>query len=187
MTIEQSTLSRLLAALTSLSIDDIPVAKYRYGSAGSLYPVQLYVQVRQDGVSGLSQGIYYLQPEKAQLYFISDEIAPQLFEQPEQAVALIFVAKDSAIQPIYGALAESFSAIEAGSMAELVRAQAQGYAIHSAPLKSVEGNAEHLAKICALEPQSRVLATMTLSPASQPQGHHFAQLATVKRISESSL
>jgi UDP:flavonoid glycosyltransferase YjiC (YdhE family) len=36
-------LSKLLSVLTTISVGDQPLPKYRYASAGSLYPVQIYI------------------------------------------------------------------------------------------------------------------------------------------------
>ncbi|MEM7534549.1 MAG: amino acid adenylation domain-containing protein, partial [Chloroflexota bacterium] len=48
--------STLLSTLRQLSLAESPLPKYRYPSAGSLYPVQTYVYIKPDRIQGLAGG-----------------------------------------------------------------------------------------------------------------------------------
>ena len=102
--------------------------KYRYGSAGSLYPVQAYLYVRGDGVTGLPAGTYYHDPAGHELVRIrSGDVLDAgvqaatnrpLFEAGSFAVFLI--ARRSAIEPLYGERTRDFCLLEAGLMTQLL-------------------------------------------------------------------
>jgi amino acid adenylation domain-containing protein len=116
----------LLEALRSRPGATLP--KYRYGSAGSLYPVQTYLFVRGDGVTGLPAGTYYHDPDRHELVRIrSGDVLDSgvqaasnrpLFEAGSFAVFLI--ARRSAIEPLYGERTRDFCLLEAGLMTQLL-------------------------------------------------------------------
>lgn len=71
------TLNQTELTFTSLEIEELsqilwagqgisdPVLKFRTTpSAGALYPIDLYVKVKEDGVNGLKEGLYLFAPEK---------------------------------------------------------------------------------------------------------------------------
>ncbi|NIQ52121.1 MAG: hypothetical protein GWN71_01200, partial [Gammaproteobacteria bacterium] len=55
-------LSGLMSCLLEVRLDEHPMPKYLYASAGGLYPVQAYLQVRPGRVEGLAGGTYYYDP-----------------------------------------------------------------------------------------------------------------------------
>ncbi|MEL7408344.1 MAG: amino acid adenylation domain-containing protein, partial [Cyanobacteria bacterium J06558_2] len=56
--------SNFLSCLRQIHLANSPLPKYRYGSAGSLYPVQTYVYLKPDSVTELDAGYYYYNPQK---------------------------------------------------------------------------------------------------------------------------
>ena len=124
-------LSEWLACLHALPLSTSPLPKYRYASAGSLYPVQAYLHVKPQRVNGLEGGFYYYHPEAHRLVNVSDGVelsGPEvsavygvnqpLFEQA--AFALFLVAQFQAITPIYGEQSRDFCLLEAGYMGQLL-------------------------------------------------------------------
>lgn len=109
----EATLGQLLGALASRPG---PVPKYRYPSAGTLYPVQTYVVLRQP-LGGLGAGCYYHDPDEHALARLSDA-RPTAPDGSHPDAMLILVASHAAIQPIYGAQTERFCLLEAGYMTE---------------------------------------------------------------------
>src|SRR5690606_11544823 len=58
--VEAGQLAVMLASLRQGNEAGVP--RYRYASAGGLYPVQVYVQVAAERVKGLAAGLYYYHP-----------------------------------------------------------------------------------------------------------------------------
>ncbi|WP_327356203.1 non-ribosomal peptide synthetase [Streptomyces sp. NBC_01304] len=102
--------------------------KYRYASAGGLYPVQTYVHIAPGRIAGLDGGTYYLDPHRHRLVALTTgaTIDPGVHTPDNQLIAdsaaftLLFVARRSAIEPLYGSRARDFCLIEAGLMAQLL-------------------------------------------------------------------
>ncbi len=51
---------------------DAPLPKYRYPSAGNLYPVQVYLVIKPGRVAGLDGGAYYYHPARHELARLDD-------------------------------------------------------------------------------------------------------------------
>lgn len=120
-------LGTLLGALASRAGT---VPKYRYPSAGTLYPVQAYVVLRS-GTEAIAAGSYYYDPQGHELVALS----PQVPEAPDGStppMLLMLTAQRSAIEPIYGAETEPFSLLEAGYMTEALRAEAADLSLRDA-------------------------------------------------------
>jgi epothilone synthetase B len=119
-------LGQLLSGLSFIELEGLP--KYRYGSAGGLYPVQTYLYVKPGRVDGLAGGTYYYDPREHRLVFLSADAeirarvhAPNnrtIFER--SAFSIFLVAQQSAIQPMYGKWARDFCVLEAGYMSQLL-------------------------------------------------------------------
>lgn len=119
-------LGALLGRLTAVEDGSLP--RYRYPSAGGLYPVQTYLYVHDDRVEGLSQGLYYHHPDSHQLSLLAP--GPQLAAEAHDAVnrpaftsaafSILLVGRRAAIEPLYGALARDFCLLEAGYLAQLL-------------------------------------------------------------------
>ncbi|GAB1538087.1 hypothetical protein NUACC21_07440 [Scytonema sp. NUACC21] len=124
--------SQFLNCLQQMKLDDYPLPKYRYPSAGSLYPVQTYLFIKPNRVEGLEAGIYYYHPADHRLVLLSttSEIEgsvygdnQNIFEQ--SAFSLFLIGKLNAIAPMYGELAKDFCLLEAGHMGQLLMSSAQ--------------------------------------------------------------
>ena len=110
---------RLLGALASRPG---PLPKYRYPSAGTLYPVQAYVSIHRP-IGELAAGSYYYDPNAHELARLSDATLP-LPDGTQPAVLLLLVAQHAAIVPIYAEHANAFCLLEAGYMTEALRHEA---------------------------------------------------------------
>ena len=138
-------LSEVLACLRALPLSTSLLPKYRYASAGSLYPVQTYLHVKPQRVNGLEAGFYYYHPEAHRLVMISGHtkwsaaesstvygVNRPLFEQA--AFTLFLVGQFQAIAPIYGAQSRDFCLLEAGYISQLLMETAPEHGIGLCPL-----------------------------------------------------
>ena len=108
-----------------------------YGSAGGIYPVQLYVHTRPGGVEAVGAGTFYYDPVAHALAPVAagaelDARAHELVNQPiaaEAAFALYLVGRLSAIAPLYGEHSLRFCWIEAGLMSQLLEQAASAAGI----------------------------------------------------------
>jgi len=93
----------------------------RYGSAGTLYPVQTYLVSDQE-TADVTAGVFYLDPVQHGWVQVGTEEAAVAWRAARggRGPALLLVAKGSAIEPQYGERGMLYSAVEAGSMAQLV-------------------------------------------------------------------
>ena len=147
--LSEAALGTLLGALASRPG---PVPKYRYPSAGTLYPVQTYVVLRRP-LGGLAAGSYYHDPDAHALVALSAAI-PAAPDGSTPDALLLLVAQYAAIEPIYGAQTASFCLLEAGYMAEALHAAPSGLSLRMAG--DPAGDAA-LAAACALESEHRPL------------------------------
>lgn len=126
-------LAGLLGALARNGDDAAP--RYRYASAGGLYPVQTYLYVKDGLVEGCAEGAYYFDPKAGALVTLSgqERLTADAYDffvnRPtfEGAAFSIFLVADlAAIEPLYGEQSEAFCLIETGEMAqELAHAAAE--------------------------------------------------------------
>ncbi|MEM9137525.1 MAG: SagB family peptide dehydrogenase, partial [Cyanobacteria bacterium P01_F01_bin.42] len=159
-------LSDLLTHLRSRSIPNSPLPKYRYASAGSLYPVQTYLHLKGDRVTGIDEGFYYYHPAEHRLISLSlfsgepDSIYRKNKEIFESAsFSLFFVADLNAIEPIYGEQAQGFCFLEAGYMGQLLMEEAPELDLGLCPLGGL--GTEALAQALDLSDSHLVLHGMT--------------------------
>lgn len=102
--------SEFISCLAQYNSDELPFPKYRYPSAGSLYPVQVYLYVKSDRIEGVEGGTYYYHPKDHRLVLLSSEPKIkksihtvnnyQTFE--DSAFSVFLVAEMKAIAPVYG-------------------------------------------------------------------------------------
>ncbi len=124
-------LASLLSCLREQDGDGVP-GRRLYASGGALYPVQVYVWVRDGGVDGLDGGAYYYHPVDHRLVRLAPgvEIPPALHFAPNRAMfrasafSLYLVAELDAVTPLYGERALPFATLEAGAMAHLLMTEA---------------------------------------------------------------
>ncbi len=158
-------LGHFLSCLRQVRLDEFPLPKYRYPSAGGLYPMQVYLYVEPERVEGVAGGVYYYHQRDHVLVLLSPAAA--VAEGLGQAVAaaaerraltLFIVANVAAIAPIYGPLAEEFCIFEAGSMVQLLIDVGAELGIGLTPLPELD--AAHLEAACGLKPEHLVLQGM---------------------------
>jgi amino acid adenylation domain-containing protein len=124
--------SRFLSCLSPVDIPGYSLPKYRYASAGGLYPVQTYLYVKPGRVHGLSGGTYYYHPLEHSLMQINQEahIDGKHFEGAnreifgQSAFGIFLVAQMKAITPLYGEWAKNFCMMEAGIISQQLEAVA---------------------------------------------------------------
>ena len=118
--------SAFLSSLSQIELEGLP--KYRYPSAGGIYPVQTYVSIKAQCVEGIPEGIYYFNPQSAQLVMLSGNghLNPSIhgaINQPifaESAFSLFLVGDLTTISSVYGDAARDFCLLEAGYMSQLL-------------------------------------------------------------------
>lgn len=138
--------SYFLSALRQISIDSAPMPKYRYPSAGNLYPVQTYLYVKPDRVEGLAGGFYYYHPKDHQVVQLDSksDIDPLLYDEfnrpffNDAAFCIFLVGRLDAIQPLYGEYARDFCMLEAGYMSQLLMTVCPDYEIGVCPIGSMK-------------------------------------------------
>ncbi|NWF61302.1 MAG: amino acid adenylation domain-containing protein [Fischerella sp.] len=137
--------SKFLNCLQQMQFGDYPLPKYRYPSAGSLYPVQTYLFIKPNSIETLPAGIYYYHPSDHNLILLHSTNAidssiylenKPLFEQ--SAFAIYLIGKLSAIAPMYGELARDFCLLEAGHIGQLLMNSAPTQEIGLCPLGYLE-------------------------------------------------
>ncbi|HSS78499.1 MAG TPA: amino acid adenylation domain-containing protein, partial [Thermoanaerobaculia bacterium] len=142
-----SDLGDLLGSLLQIELEKLPFPKYRYPSAGNLYPVQAYLFVRPGGVAGLAAGIYYHHPREHRLVLLAEgdligrdihyPVNQKSFES--SAFSIFLVGRLAAIEPMYGPMALDYAMLEAGYMSQLLMTIAPEHALGLCPVGSLTG------------------------------------------------
>ncbi|MBE9212897.1 amino acid adenylation domain-containing protein [Plectonema cf. radiosum LEGE 06105] len=137
--------SQWIGSLAQMQLKDFPLPKYRYGSAGSLYPVQAYLYVKNNRIAGLEPGIYYYHPAKHNLTLLHQEsvIDNQVYSGnqaifEESGFSLFLIAELAAITPVYGDKAKDFCLLEAGYISQLLMETAPDFKIGLCPIGVLE-------------------------------------------------
>jgi amino acid adenylation domain-containing protein len=107
----------VFSALRGVPIESVPLPKFFYPSAGGLYPVQCYVSVGIDAISGLAPGCYYYDRTEHGLVRTGDA---SLSTTPAGTATVLLIVDLAAIEPMYGSAAIGFARIEAGHMSQLL-------------------------------------------------------------------
>ncbi|MFF5805129.1 amino acid adenylation domain-containing protein [Streptomyces sp. NPDC012746] len=102
-----------------------------YPSAGDTYAVQVYVLVRGEAVDGLAAGAYYYRPREHALEPLGAGAAVPVnahvfYNRPfaaHAAAEIYLVGEERGIEPLYGAQAPRYLALESGHMAQLLMQQ----------------------------------------------------------------
>ncbi|MEZ4860210.1 MAG: AMP-binding protein [Caldilineaceae bacterium] len=136
--------SDFLSCLQQMRLEDAPLPKYRYPSAGNLYPVQTYLYVKPGRIDGLAGGCYYYHPAYHQLVPLQSEQNQSMGDFQvgaanqtiftQAAFTLFLVADLAAIAPIYGEIARDFALLETGYVSQLLMMQAPSYELGLCPL-----------------------------------------------------
>ncbi|WP_437606751.1 amino acid adenylation domain-containing protein [Sorangium sp. So ce834] len=130
-------LASLLSLLSPVELPGYPIPKHLYASAGSLYPVQVYLHVKPGRIEQLPGGTYYYHPERRALVPIEPGASidgaahagsnQQVFES--SAFGVYLVADLGAIEPVYGDRSRDFCLLEAGIIAHLLESAAPDHAL----------------------------------------------------------
>ena len=137
-------LSELLACVRPITLDGEP--KYLYGSAGGLYPVQIYLYVQPDRVEGISGGLYYHHPVEHRLVELAagvvlDPSVHAWVNRPafESSAFSIFLIGDlAAIGPMYGRKSRDFCLLEAGLISQMLEMEAPSCGLGLCQMGSVD-------------------------------------------------
>ena len=139
--------SEFLSCLMQKQLNDFPLPKYRYPSAGNLYPVQTYIFIKPDAVKGLSSGIYYYHPAEHRLILVNEtEISADIYGGNQSiyesaGFSIFLLGKISAIAPMYGEMARDFCLLEAGHIGQLLMENAPQKEIGLCPIGSLDFDA----------------------------------------------
>jgi amino acid adenylation domain-containing protein/natural product biosynthesis luciferase-like monooxygenase protein len=128
--VEVARLAELLGNLRRVGTN--AKVKYRYASAGALYPVQLYLGIHKAaehrGGIGFKSGSYYYNPDRHALQLISPgEPSTSLLHLPinrpvfnKSSFSLFLICDQDAIAPVYGGESLRFALLEAGMICQLL-------------------------------------------------------------------
>ncbi|MCB1054530.1 MAG: amino acid adenylation domain-containing protein [Acidobacteria bacterium] len=95
--------------------------KRRYASAGSLYPVQVYLEVPDGAGGALEAGLYYYEPHRHRLVGLGTRAGTP---GESSLWRLHLVGNRAAIAPVYPRWADLFLELEAGYLLELLDVEA---------------------------------------------------------------
>jgi nonribosomal peptide synthetase protein BlmIV len=112
-------LARVLFSLSDVADPERFVPKRSYASAGSLYPVQIYVSVQTD-ITGLGTGTYYYNPDCHSLSRTGHAVDFGTAADIAADAVITLVASMDAIEPVYGEKSRDFALIEAGLIAHTI-------------------------------------------------------------------
>lgn len=125
-TVSKEDFSCFISMLKKTEIEGMK--RYRYGSAGGVYPVQIYLYIKKDKVEGISEGIYYYHPHRncLVLYKGTSQLSSEIHVEANKNIAdgsaftLFLVGKLSAIKPLYGIKSRDFCLVEAGLISQML-------------------------------------------------------------------
>ncbi|AVP97134.1 hypothetical protein C7S18_07980 [Ahniella affigens] len=161
ITITTPALDMLMQGLRAHRMDDQPLPKYRYASAASLYPVQVYVSVPPSLSStyALNAGTHYYHPMEHRLIQLDDDLGTDA--RAPDSLTLRLIADLDAIEPLYGQdESRRFCLLEAGYLAAVVQDAAQAHGV----VLSVRWSTERI-HAAALPPRALQLGSIVLGVA----------------------
>ena len=106
--------------------------KFRYASAGGLYPVQAYLLAMPGRIEGLQEGAYYIDTYEYGLRRIGGlgEYGPGLYDRfvngpvvKSCAFSIMLALHAGAIEPMYGERSLEYALIEAGLISQLLETE----------------------------------------------------------------
>lgn len=126
-------IGELLQTLHPVRLEGVPFPKYRYGSAGNLYPVQGYLMVKPGGIEGIEGGTYYYHPVEHELIrlpesecasYDGDCIADSSRNEQQPPLVIALVGNLAAAKPLYSMEARTYCVLEAGLITQLLKTAA---------------------------------------------------------------
>jgi epothilone synthetase B len=143
--VTQVQLRDLLSCLLGHRSSDRLLPKFRYPSAGSLYPVRTFIDIGAGRVEGIPAGVYYYHPLEARLSLVSAEGVPACVHVEhnrclvhEAAFTIYLIGHLPAIRPAYGEASRDFCLIEAGCISQLLMTEGTSAGLGLCPVGSVE-------------------------------------------------
>ncbi len=128
-------------------------------SAGATYPLELYISVKEGGVSGLQAGIYHYSPFDHTIELVkkgdfSEELTRAALDQPwvgKAAICIIIAANFERTTSVYGERGVRYVYLEAGHVGQNIYLQATALnlgtvaigAFHDDWVQSIVGCSEH--------------------------------------------
>ncbi|NQZ12313.1 MAG: amino acid adenylation domain-containing protein, partial [Algicola sp.] len=146
--------SQTLSCLSEYRADNLPMPKYRYASAGSLHPVQVFMYIKPQSIAGLEGGFYYYHPQDHKLVRLAEQSEltkaswgngenPFIYERA--AFSLFLVAEYQAIGPVYGEEdANAMMYLEAGYMSQLLMEVAPQQQVGLCPIGYIDKDVEQM-------------------------------------------
>ncbi len=193
-------LAALLSCMGTVQGEDGPL--YRYPSAGSAYPVQVWLHVKAGRSDELS-GLYAYNPDRHDLELVDPQITFPIEAQVDAnrsmvasaAFAIYLVVANEAIVPLYGDLARDFSLIETGAMTQELMLQAARVDLGLCPVGTMDtglltsamelGERHFLAMtIVGGVPQGRLNGTRTTGDLPSQLKQHVSQILPAYMVPE---
>lgn len=129
--ITYGTFSKLFSVFKQIKSEN--GTRYYYASAGGLYPVDVYVYVKENRVDSVEQGIYYYSPLDNSLNLIDNNCTiskeahyftnQAIFDQ--SAFSIFFIYNVEANMPKYGGMAYFYACVDSGIMVSALTAIAE--------------------------------------------------------------
>ena len=136
-----------LACLGQINVAGSALPKYYYPSAGSSYPIQIYLYIKPETVDGAMGGVYYYSPVEHELFLVQEDIdscEENLFPKlkSKERLAVFVIANTAAIDPLYGqyGVTHQFCMIEFGHLYYMLSATAP---LHGIELSNTAHNNPH--------------------------------------------
>jgi amino acid adenylation domain-containing protein len=169
-------LAQWLGVLAQVPSAGRAVPGRRYGSAGSLYPVQVYLHVKAGRVEGLEGGAYHYDPAAHRLVELAPgaaieagaHAAPNRAVFAAAAVSLFLVGKMDAIRPLYGDRAWRYALIEAGLMTQLLETWAPSLGLGCCQIGDLDF--ARLRPLFCLDPDHELLHSLVAGSAGGEGG-----------------
>ncbi|MEO0768565.1 MAG: amino acid adenylation domain-containing protein, partial [Cyanobacteria bacterium J06649_4] len=188
--------SHFLSTLSGQCIGDSPLPKYRYASAGSLYPIQAYLHIKANRIENVSSGWYYYHPTQHCLVnlssaqgdystLISDLYGPNQQLHQDSAFSLFLVTNMDAIEPIYGDKARDFSLIETGYIGQLLMEKAPDADLGLCPIGGF--NSQVLRQTLALTSQQQPLHALVGGAIDPSWNQQWMAMSTPSQTTNSNL
>ncbi len=165
-------LANVLSALGQTGDDEL--GKFRWPSAGALYPVQSYVWIRDGAVDGMSGGTYFVDPARSALVPVTlgCHLVPDLYGAPNRSLAercaftVFLVSCPEAMAPVYGELTGRFELLEAGAMMQVLVERAAQAQVAACPIGDVYFPA--LAPLLGVAPDKKLLVALMFGSPLAP-------------------
>lgn len=147
--------------------------RYNYATAGGLYPIDLYVYIKDHRVENVKAGLYYYNPIENVLQMVSNtcvitedahySMNKEIFQSSAFSIYLIYNA--DVTMPKYGGLGYFYAGIDSGIMVQLLTHVAE---MHKAGICSIgDMNFRRIQKYFKLSPQQVLIHSIEVG--LQPQ------------------